>query len=313
LDHVNRERNRTFDIWKGGSMTPLKAEPPGPVRSLDEFFAVAHAMESDAVARYCDTAQLLRQQGADALARVFETLAQTERSHVEQVDAWAAHRNVPTPTTAALPWAVPDTHDAPPDEVAGSKLLTPYRALASAVRHEERAFAFWTYVSAHAQRPDVKDAAERMALEELEHVSILRRERRKAFHAERKTSVPAGQSVALISLASLEERLASFVEQHPESAAGQEFAPMIAVDARRAAATLDKIPPGHNLVISLSNIPSGSQDDPLAISEYLAEAYLRFAEAATDPDMLTTTQHLAAIAVYRLATLRSVAGDNENG
>ena len=63
------------------SMTSLKAEPPGPVRSLDEFFAVAHAMESDAVARYCGTARLLRQQGADALANVFEELAQTERGH----------------------------------------------------------------------------------------------------------------------------------------------------------------------------------------------------------------------------------------
>jgi hypothetical protein len=48
------------------------------------------------------------------------------------------------------------------------------------------------------------------------------------------------------------------------------------------------------------------------MSEYLAEAYLRFAEAATDPDMLATTQALAGIAVYRLATLRSAAGDIED-
>ena len=290
-------------------MTTLKAEPPGPVRSLDEFFAVAHAMESDAVARYCDTARLLRQQGADALATVFESLAQTERGHVDQVGAWAEHRDAAPPANTALPWAVPDTHDAPPDEFAQSRLLTPYRALASAVRHEERSFAFWTYVSAHAERPDVKEAAERMALEELEHVSILRRERRKAFHAERKTSAPPGQPVDLSSLASLEERLATFVEQHPAAAAGQEFAPTIAADARRAAATLSKIAPVESLVLSLPNIPSGSQDDPIAMSEYLAEAYLRFAEASTDPDMLATTQRLAAIAVYRLATLRSVAPD----
>ena len=146
-----------------------------------------------------------------------------------------------------------------------------------------------------------------MALEELEHVSILRRERRKAFHAERKTSVPAAEPVALSSLASLEERLAAFVEEHPAAAAGHEFAPTIAADARRAAAILDKIAPGESLILSLPNIPSGSQDDPIAMSEYLAEAYLRFAEAATDPDMLATAQRLAAIAVYRLATLRSVA------
>ena len=42
-----------------------------------------------------------------------------------------------------------------------------------------------------------------MALEELEHVSILRRERRKAFHSERQTSTPA-KPVTLSSLASFE-------------------------------------------------------------------------------------------------------------
>ena len=293
-------------------MTSLKAEPPGPVRSLDEFFAVAHAMESDAVARYCDTARLLRQQHADTLATIFEGLAQTERGHVDKVNTWAAHRDAPLPTTTALPWAVPDTHDAPPAETAQSRLLTPYRALASAVRHEERSFAFWTYVSAHAPNADVKEAAERMALEELEHVSVLRRERRKAFHTERKSSVPPDQPVALSSLASLEKRLASFVEQHPSAAAGQEFAPTIAADARRAAATLGKITPGESLALSLPNIPSGSQDDPIAMCEYLAEAYLRFAEASTDPDMLATTQGLAGSAIYRLATLRSVAADTKS-
>jgi rubrerythrin len=293
-------------------MTPLKAEPPGPVRSLDEFFAVAHAMESDAVARYCETARLLRQQGADDLAAVFEGLAQTERGHVDQVNAWAKHRDAASPAKTALPWAVPDTHDAPPAEMAQSRLLTPYRALASAVRHEERAFAFWTYVSAHAQRADVKEAAERMALEELEHVSILRRERRRAFHSERQSAAAPAVPVALSSLAPLERRLASFVEEHPAAAAGHEFAPTIAADARRAADLLDRIAAGDSLVLSLPNIPSGSRDDPIAMSEYLAEAYLRFAEAATDPDMLATTQALAGIAVYRLATLRSAVGDPEN-
>jgi rubrerythrin len=293
-------------------MTSLKAEPPGPVRSLDEFFAVAHAMESDAVARYCETARLLRQQGADALATVFEGLAQTERGHVDEVNAWAEHRDAAPPVKTALPWAVPDTHDAPPEEMARSKLLTPYRALASAVRHEERAFAFWTYVSAHAPSTDVKEAAERMALEELEHVSILRRERRKAFHSERKTSASPAKPVVLSSLASLEKHLATFVEQHPAVAAGPEFAPAIVADARRAADTLAKISTRDGLRLALPNIPSGAQDDPIAISEYLAEAYLRFAEASTDPDMLAAMQDLAGIAIYRLATLRSVAGDTEN-
>jgi rubrerythrin len=286
-------------------MTALKAEPPGPVRSLEELFAVAHAMESDAVARYCETAKLLREEGADDLAAVFEGLAQTERSHVDQVDAWAGRRAGAPPVTTTLPWAIPDTHDAPPPELAQSKLLTPYRALASAVRHEERAFAFWTYVSAHAQRADVKETAERMALEELEHVSILRRERRKAFHSHRQSSVPPATAVALGSLSALERRLASFLEQHRE-VTGLEFAAAMGADARRAAGILEGTTSGAPS-LSLPAIPADSQNDPLALSEYLAEAYLRFAEAAAEPNMLALAQRLAGIAVYRLATLKAVA------
>jgi hypothetical protein len=116
----------------------------------------------------------------------------------------------------------------------------------------------------------------------------------------------------LSSLASLENRLAAFIEQHPATAAGHEFSPAIVSDCRRAADTLNMIPSGESIVLSLPTIPSGSQDDPIAISEYLADAYLRFAEASTDPDTLSTAQGLAGIAIYRLATLRGVAGDIEN-
>ena len=166
-------------------MSTLKAEPAGRVRSMSEFFALARAMEADAAARYTETARQLRQRGDTALAEVFDRLAVTERGHVQQVTAWAANQDEASSAINQLPWPLPDTFDAPPEEIASSKLVTHYRALASAVRHEQRSFAFWAYVSAHADTPEVKVAAERMALEELEHVSLLRRERRKAFHAER--------------------------------------------------------------------------------------------------------------------------------
>jgi rubrerythrin len=288
-------------------MSLLKAEPAGPVRSLDELFAIAHAMESDAVARYTETAAQLRQQGAGELASVFDGLADIERGHVQQVTDWAEHREAAEPSKTQLPWTIPDTFDAPPGEMAQSKLLTPYRALASAVRHEERSFAFWTYVAAHADRTDVKEAAERMALEELEHVSLLRSERRKAFHAEREALISPVEPVALRSLAPFERCLAEFVEQAPALAAGAEFAPAIVADARRAADVLDRIAPSDSPVLQLPGIPPQAEEDPIAISEYLAEAYLRFAEASTSPDMLTMTQGLAATALYRLATLRSVS------
>ena len=265
-------------------MADLKAEPPGPVHSLSEFFALAHAMESDAVARYEKGADLLHQQGADDLSEVFARLAEVERGHVDQVNAWAGHIGAASPAKTALPWAVPDTHDAPPEEVTQSRLLTPYRVLASAVRHEERAFAFWTYVAAHAETRDVKEAAERMALEELEHVSILRRERRKAFHAEQQGATPASMAIALDALAALERRLDGFIDQHPETAAGREFADRIVGDGRRAADTLSGIATREARILYLPVLAVDKQEEPIAIAEYLVEAYLRLAETSQNPE-----------------------------
>jgi rubrerythrin len=308
LNHVNLKRNLALRSIKGsGCMADLKAEPPGPVRSLSEFFALAHAMESDAVARYTQAAELLKQQGNDDLSDVFARLAEVERGHVDQVNAWAGH----IPAKASLPWALPDTHDAPPEEVTQSRLLTPYRVLASAVRHEERAFALWTYVAAHAQT-HVKEAAERMALEELEHVSILRRERRKAFHTEQQGATPTSMAMALDSLAALERRLDTFIEQHPETAVGRTFADGIVADGKRAADTLDGIAALEGRVLYLPALTVDKQEEPIAIAEYLVEAYLRLAETSQNPETLAAAQELAALAVYRLEILTTVAGDQHD-
>ena len=61
----------------------------------------------------------------------------------------------------------------------------PYQALAFAVRNEERAFAFYTYVSAETVDHGVRALAEDLARDELDHASRLRRLRRRAFHKDR--------------------------------------------------------------------------------------------------------------------------------
>lgn len=286
-------------------MTSLKKEPAGRVRTLDEFFALAHAIESDAAARYVEVARQLRQQGAGHLAEVFERLAEVERGHVREVTSWAARRGENVPVDAP-PWPIPDTFDASPDEIAQSKLMTPYRALASAVRHEERAFAFWTYVAAHAEKTEVREAAERMALEELEHVSLLRRERREAFHAQRRMSGSVKTLVTAAALAAQERRIAELLEQDPTFfREDSEFAQMIVRVSREAASKLETLEATHHPTLSLPRLPITLSDDQLAISELLVEAYVTLADSSKDPHVVDAAQHLAGTAIYRLATLRS--------
>lgn len=289
---------------KEANVTSLKKEPAGHVRTFDEFLALAHAMESDAVRRYAESARLLRKQGATHLAEVFERLAEVEGGHVSEVAGWAGRRGESAATSASPPFPLPDTFDAPPDEMAQSKLLTPYRALASAVRHEERSFAFWAYVAAHAERPEVKQAAERMAHEELEHVSLLRRERREAFHAEGAASGSVDMSAG--ALAEEERRLAALIEQDADLfRTDSETAETVIRAAHDAASKLDSLEQAHNLRVPTPSLPAELSDDPLAISEWLVEVYLNLADSSKDADVVKLAQDLASSAIYRLAALRA--------
>src|ERR1700712_5734664 len=125
----------------------LKTEPAGTLKSLEELFALAHAMENEAAQRYAGFAGLMRKQGQENVATVFDRIAAEERGHLDSVTAWSEARAGQRPDPAALRWQGPATFEEEDTaEIAGSRLMTPYRVLTIAVRNEERAFAFWSYV-----------------------------------------------------------------------------------------------------------------------------------------------------------------------
>ena len=161
----------------------LKSEPAGNLASLDELFALANAMEREAADRYTALSEEMQRQGRRDLAEVFARLAAAEREHVDSVARWSTARTGHAPDAALVRWRAPETFEPEAaSEIHGSRLMTPYRALAMAVRNEERAFAFWSYVAAFTDNADVKTASEAMAREELGHVATLRKERRRAYH-----------------------------------------------------------------------------------------------------------------------------------
>ncbi|MGH1573331.1 ferritin-like domain-containing protein [Methylobacterium sp. P31] len=145
-------------------------------------------MEAEAARSYVEFAALMRRQDRSSLAEIFERIAGEERGHAANVARWSEARGGRKPALQRLRWSPPPTFEREDAaELAGSQLLTPYRVLSIAVRNEERAFAFWTYVAAQTRNEAVRRAAEAMAREELEHVTTFRRERRRAFHAMRKS------------------------------------------------------------------------------------------------------------------------------
>ena len=291
----------------------LKVEPKGNLSSVDELFALAHAMEQEAASRYAELAEEMRRQAKPDLAAVFTQLAAEEREHLSSVTRWSQSRVGRAPNPALVRWEGPETFDTEAAaEIRTSRLMTPYRALSMAVWNEERAFAFWSYVAAFAADDDIKKAAEAMAREELGHVSRLRRERRLAYHREHDAARSGqegrgtpGQIADQVDAGELERRLASRLTDLERRLAG--------ASAHRAQELLQEAADMATEATGFGRFPASlGQGDAQMIAEALTDAYLEGAEGADDPNRLQSLQALAQRAISRLAWLRSLAGSKRN-
>jgi rubrerythrin len=293
-------------------MSLLKSEPSDSVKSLEELFAIAAAMEQEAAARYAEIAARMRQEGDPALAEVFERLSADEQGHLDSIVHWSERTKGQGPDPARIRWVAPETFDDEGVATAHPRLLSAYRALSMAVRNEERAFAFWSYVAAHAATPEVRQAAETMAHEELGHVATLRRERRQAFHADRRRANdnPEDQGRE-VGQAALERRLADLLEVVAKGASSPERSHLeqLAGEARRHADELD----GSPLTLGGAQSEEAVLNDPVALAELLTERYLEAGDALQDEQALHQVQAMAGSAVARLAWLRNDLPEMQGG
>jgi rubrerythrin len=279
----------------------LKSEPAGTLQSLGELFALANAMEREAADRYTGLANDMQRQDRCELATVFLQLAAAEREHVDSVARWSQARLGKAPDPAMVRWEAPETFDSDTAaEITTSRLMTPYRALSMAVRNEERAFAFWSYVAGFAEDPQIKKAAEAMAREELGHVAILRKERRRAYHSEHdRTGGGQHGNVGHVDAAVLERRLAGHLAALERRVEGE--------SANRARELLQETRSISAQAAGFGRFPASlEQGDAQTIAEALADAYLDGAESSDDPCRLESLQALAERAIARLAWLRAL-------
>ncbi|MBV1795929.1 ferritin family protein [Siccirubricoccus sp. G192] len=247
------------------------------------------------------------------VAAVFEHLAAEERGHADQVEGWARSATGAPPDSAWLRWQPPETFDEEAARAMGSSnLASAYRALSMAVRNEERAFALWTYIAAQAEDPAIQAAAERMAGEELRHAALFRRERRRAFHAERQAMMaeerrprlPPAEEAARAERA-LAPLLAALAEAEPAADRAAELRRL----AMAAAATAAEAPAPD---AETGPVPGSEAPADLAgalrLAERAVEAYLDAADAAREEEALRHLQSLAEQAIARIALLRQMAG-----
>jgi rubrerythrin len=153
---------------------------PPPIKASGDLLALAHALEKEAASRYLNLASKMRLCGDKELEKLFLFLSSIEDRHAHQVETRSRTVIGMPPDPACVQWEVPENFD---EEAARSATLTPYGALAIAVRNEERAFAFYCHAAAAAP-PAVAMIAEDLARDELEHAALLRRARRDAWRRE---------------------------------------------------------------------------------------------------------------------------------
>lgn len=283
----------------------LATEPPSPIRSISEFYAVAFFQAQRAFERYGKLAD-----SADAAFEpvrcVFEVLSQREQERAQAIrhGCIAASGRAPDPTD--LPW--PPIDLVPLDElsdVENSLLSTAYGAWALGVRHRERAFVFWTYVAALTESTSVRKAAEDMAREALRDGNLLRRERRLAWRAERRKTSDDDSSMST----------------EPSSPALLES--LLLKDIFRWSQQMPAPQRGHLLSLiggpvgvegskeDMDHAHSGTLEDlkrrAIRRAEQLSSIYLDEADGATDQSHMELAQQMAARSISRLADLRAIA------
>jgi rubrerythrin len=177
------------------------------IKSLDDLLYVAGAMHQEYANRYRELVAQLREQDDAGVVAELEALAALEDRQAREAGARSRSAHLGPASQKPVDRPLPSFLD---EEEVRQAVASAYQALAFAVRSEERAFAFYTYVAAAADNQAVRMLAEDLARDELSRAARLRRLRRRAFHRDRPVRAEIPTSV---------ERLRSLVREWEKGAA----------------------------------------------------------------------------------------------
>lgn len=303
--------------------------PVEEVRSVEQLMDIAIGVEREAALRYAQLANVVEGRGDHELAATFRELAELERGHERGLAAWAQREGWAEPQAATFAWRFPETFSF--DELDGAPLSS-YQALGIAVRNEERAFAFYTYLAALADTDRrVQERAEALAREELKHVAQLRRLRRKAFHAAGGARPSPATVVGTVeqlrrfawgmesASADLAERAAACLRWSGREGAARVLGQAAEASRRRAGDLAPAVPPsdpaeGSRIAAAARTaglLTEGALTEAGVLglcerdAQEVLDAYLSIADRAKDERLLHQVQELAEAAMGRLALIRS--------
>jgi len=275
-------------------MTSQQDDPGTVVGSLAELAAIIAVVRGEEKRRYTDVAHRLERRGATAAADLFRRLA----DEVAQGAEGAIDLSV-LPAAVTQPW----------EDLAGSTLLTPYRALAQAVTAAQATFTYASYLAARTPDPTVRRAAERLAEEQLRHAAELRQLRRDAWRREREHRPPPVRTCAelaraaapmLAEAAAIHAALADTAAAAGEPERADRLRRMAAAEAQEAG----EVGPAAPLPSLPSDLgPEQRRERALVPLERLFELFEAAAAQAPDEALLAAAQTGLATITERLRQL----------
>ncbi|UCE32631.1 MAG: ferritin-like domain-containing protein [Burkholderiales bacterium] len=129
-------------------------------------------MEREAVSRYNELADMMEVHNNAEVAEMFRKMAGYEAHHVARILAdmgWSEDTAASPKVSAWVALEAPES--VPIDEM--HYLMQPYHALELALAAEERAQAFFEEIVRQSPSDAVREAAEEMRDEEIEHVALI--------------------------------------------------------------------------------------------------------------------------------------------
>jgi len=152
------------------SVTEKTATTPA---TLEEFMALALAMENEAVERYSEFADAMETHNNLEVAAMFRKMAGYEAKHAAQIMFQMNWTEAPPVPAGAMSWP---GYEAPETVPSGDVhyLMQPWHALQLALAAEERAERFFAQIVSMATTDSVRRAARELQAEEAEHVALVK-------------------------------------------------------------------------------------------------------------------------------------------
>jgi rubrerythrin len=146
---------------------------PRPIRSVEEFYAHALAIEREASERYAEFEGYFRERGEDILAGLCANLSRMESEHFTQLSRSSHLLQLPVIAEGEHRWLEGEPPEAPAHELF-HRVANPHQLLEIALRAECAALAFFEWSGRTTDDASVRSLAREMAAEEAKHIRWVR-------------------------------------------------------------------------------------------------------------------------------------------